>query len=271
MDRMQSDLSRSQVLPVQTSATRIGVIADVHGNIVALDAVIERLQALGVENFVFLGDLVSKGPAPQECFQAMQKLNPLIWIQGNTEERFANPWFNELFNRDPETLSPEHRNLMLQHGFAKEHLPPESVAFLANLPIQQSLQAGNFACCCVHGAPGNVYQAITSDQERGEIDEICGRFAEPWCLSGHTHIPMLRHWKGKVFINFGGVSFPSDHRIQASFGIIELGQDAPGTTFLEVPWDMNRLHRMCLERNYPLTDELKRYYGQGNENGTKYY
>lgn len=260
MNRMPSNLRPSQTLPMRTHATRIGVIADVHGNIVALDAVIERLRALGVDEFIFLGDLVSKGPAPQECLQTMKKLKPLIWIQGNTEERFSNPWFNELCTKDPRTLSPEHRSLMLQHGFSKEHLSSESVEFLAHLPIQQSLQAGSVEFCCVHGAPGNVYQAITSEQDGGELDEICGRFEERWCLSGHTHIPMMRHWKDKVFINFGSISFPSDHRLQASFGIIELGQGAPGYSFLEVPWDIESLHRMCLERNFPLTDELVRHY-----------
>ena len=105
-----------------------------------------------------------------------------------------------------------------------------------------------------------MYQAITSEGDRGELDEICGRFEERWCVAGHTHTPMRHHSRDKVFINFGGISFPSDHRIQASFGIIELEQDEPGFSFLEVPWDINQLHRLCLERKFPLTDELLAHY-----------
>jgi len=64
---------------------KIAIISDIHGNLTALNAVLQDIEKQGIENFFFLGDLVMNGPNPREVMEIIEDLGPEVWIKGNTD------------------------------------------------------------------------------------------------------------------------------------------------------------------------------------------
>jgi hypothetical protein len=64
---------------------RIGLISDIHGNVVALDAVLADCRASGVEHFWFLGDFAAIGPEPAAALERVTQLGNVQFTRGNTD------------------------------------------------------------------------------------------------------------------------------------------------------------------------------------------
>ena len=65
---------------------RLAILSDIHGNIVALDAVLEDIQAQGgVDEYWILGDLVDAGPAPVAVLERLSAVENITFIRGNTD------------------------------------------------------------------------------------------------------------------------------------------------------------------------------------------
>ena len=64
---------------------KIAVFSDVHANISALEAILNDIQSSNIDLYAFLGDLVINGPSPKQVFETIRKLNPGVWIKGNTD------------------------------------------------------------------------------------------------------------------------------------------------------------------------------------------
>jgi predicted phosphodiesterase len=64
---------------------RLGVLADIHGNVEALEAVLADAGELGVDNWWALGDLVLFGPRPVEILETLAELRGISYVSGNTD------------------------------------------------------------------------------------------------------------------------------------------------------------------------------------------
>lgn len=65
---------------------KIAVFSDVHGNITALNAVLKDAKRNGATDYWFLGDLFLPGPGANEIYEAINNVNPSVWLQGNWEQ-----------------------------------------------------------------------------------------------------------------------------------------------------------------------------------------
>jgi predicted phosphodiesterase len=70
---------------------KIAIISDIHGNNVALMEVLKDIKRRRIEEVIFLGDLVMVGTQPQEVFETIEEIKPIVWINGNTDL-----WLNEV-------------------------------------------------------------------------------------------------------------------------------------------------------------------------------
>ena len=68
-----------------TRSVSIAILADVHGNSLALDAVITDARGVGADRFWLLGDQVAMGPDPVGTVQRLRRLDPEFRITGNTD------------------------------------------------------------------------------------------------------------------------------------------------------------------------------------------
>lgn len=221
---------------------KICVLSDVHGNDVALRQVIKECDTLNIDKYIFLGDLLIKGPSPKECYDLMIKMNPMCWIKGNTDEAFemADQW--ETMVKDNQLLS------YLEFPISK--LKTESVDLLLSMNIKESITIEGVKILCTHGSPRDVAENVYPYLSDEELAEIIEDVDEKLILCGHTHYPMIRTYKDKVIFNPGSISFPVGDAGLTSYGILEIKDEIFSCTLKTLHYNKDeaiekgRLHNM---------------------------
>jgi len=206
---------------------RIAVIADIHGNLAALEAVLADIAIREVDSVVNLGDMLSGPLLPAECADRLIPLE-LPTIRGNHER--------QLLTLSPEEMGPSDRYTMsclsLDHrrwiaGLSESLWPHPDVLM-------------------VHGTPrSDVEYLLHSVDEAGlhpaSMEEILSRAGiapASLILCGHTHLPRcVRLGDGRTIVNPGSVGLPAyqdehpfPHRVQtgsphARYAIVEKQND----------------------------------------------
>lgn len=177
---------------------RIGVIADIHGNLLALEAVLEHLQRASPDLIVNLGDCASGPLWPAETV-ARLKVAEMLHVRGNHDRALG--------AASPEGLGRSDR-------FAWDRLDAADRAWLSTLPPEQFAGGAH----CVHASPGNdeAYLMETVTGGRLLLDSVAAVEARlagvkgPLLLCGHSHLPrLLRLSNGMVVVNPGSVGNPA--------------------------------------------------------------
>lgn len=198
---------------------KIGVIADVHGNLEALKAVISDMKEKEINSTIVLGDIVFKGPKPLKCFEMIEALDTICWIKGNTDD-----WFNQIDDAFQPKNQMEER-IYKEFLYVKDKLPPEAVKKISELPESKELCIGEKTILCVHGSDRKIHEPIGIMTSEQEVHALLNRLEQDILLCGHTHLPYVISCEGKLIMNVGSVGLPDDEP-KASYGIIDIsGED----------------------------------------------
>ena len=100
---------------------RIANISDIHGNLPALEAVLDEVERLGVVEIMCLGDVVGYGPQPERCLERLAG-RCIVAVRGNPEDALLDPSVADTFNPIARTaiewtrkrLAPQHRAALAQ-------------------------------------------------------------------------------------------------------------------------------------------------------------
>ncbi|OAP40493.1 metallophosphoesterase [Sinorhizobium glycinis] len=233
---------------------KIAVISDIHGNDLALEAVLADISAQGIQDAVNLGDHLS-GP-----LNAARTADILIGrkvpaIRGNHDRYLL-------------TLDP--REMGLSDRAAYDELEPRHTDWLATLPETLAYRDTVFLC---HGTPASdeTYwmEALTADgivhmAARAAIERFAEGIGYPVILCGHTHIPRaVRLANGRLLVNPGSVGCPGydddqpvAHKVEtgspdARYAILEHNGVDWSVTFRCVPYDHMAMSRLAADRNRP--------------------
>jgi len=178
----------------------IALIADIHGNLPALEAVAADIATRGVSQVVNLGDHVSGPLWPRETAEFLMR-QPWVGIAGNHDRQVA-------FD-DPVTHGPSDR-------YAFGQLTAEHVGWLRALPAGLMLTEHDMLVC--HGTPGDDAEYLLETPEHGglrlasqvEVAARLGNAAARVIACGHSHIPRLVHLPdGTAIVNPGSVGLPA--------------------------------------------------------------
>jgi predicted phosphodiesterase len=215
--------------------TRIAVISDIHGNLHALLAVLSRLDQLGVDDVVCLGDVVGYGPNPRECFDLASERCSAI-VRGNHDEGVL----------DRASLADFNGLARAALVWTRSALDRPRIEAIAKWPISVPLRG--FATC-VHDSPHPGTAAYVHDARAAAYAFRGLEMAV--CLVGHTHVPVsfeceamysgdaidprsvrarpLRHGDVveldpgcRYILNPGAVGQPRDADPRASFAVLDL-------------------------------------------------
>lgn len=240
---------------------KIGVFSDVHGNLEALDACLERYRTEGVKKFIYCGDIIGYGPNPEECVKKISQLDLLACVLGNHDAVFVQPELEAFFNYDAK----------IALEVSKKLLSEKSIRYLSSLPVRK--QNSDFTV--VHGTPADPIKEYFSScsQFRSSYNLWTGRV----CFVGHTHLPFYIKGtpracsiylnkkedavvrvseKARYVINPGSVGKPRDNNPHASFGIWDT--DAKTFRFIRQPYDFRITQEKMAARKFPsfLIDSL---------------
>ena len=211
---------------------KLAIVSDVHGNLDALEAVLEDLAAVKPDLVVHGGDLAFNGPQPAPCIDRIRELG-WVGVVGNTDQAL---WTL------PETL-PE--NTIRTFGRIAEAtaslLGPERVAWLKALPLEWRDEDRT---ALVHAVPGDTWKVVPPDASNAELEEIYGPLRASLAVYCHIHRPYLRRVDGFTVANSGSVGMPFDGDGRASYLLVEDGRPV----VRRVPYDVDR-HVTNLKRS----------------------
>jgi putative phosphoesterase len=186
---------------------RLGVIADVHGNRVALDAVLDDMPS--VDRLVCAGDVVGYNPWPAECVAAMRERS-VPTVMGNHDRAVV---------RD----SGFRFNAMAQAGveYARERLDEDAMSWLRALPPERTVAEGRVKL--VHGHPDDPDRYTYPEEFSARMLD-----GEDLLVTGHTHVQGHRVFEEGVVMNPGSVGQPRDDDPRAGYAVVELGSGTGG-------------------------------------------
>ena len=151
---------------------RLAIIADIHGNYRALDAVLADIARNGADRIVSLGDNIGYGPEPEEVVRALQGYRVLS-VMGNHElALISRSYFNRL-----------HANARQSLVLTRTLLSRSSLAWLEALPPVQCCFGARF----VHGSPPQSMTVYLHNPTDTRLQRLFFEFNERFCFAGHTH------------------------------------------------------------------------------------
>jgi len=201
--------------------TRLAVLADIHGNLAALEAIIDDMAQFAVDHVVVAGDSVNCGPFSREVMQIISERNWAV-IRGN----------NEYYATEYKTpRMPAHWSSFTLPPLLLEQLGADWLRTIACLPDALSLRFPDAQPLAVfHGCPGNPWQSITPLSTVDEIARKLNETPENTVICAHSHIAMERHIGRWHIFNPGSVGIPLDGERSASYMILD-GDQARWTLF----------------------------------------
>jgi putative phosphoesterase len=231
---------------------RIAVMSDIHGNFEAFSAIMSAIETEDIDEIIFLGDLVLKGPEPKDCFQFMKQIKPYIWLKGNTDD-----WFDLKENENIE--SKYGKESYEYYNYAKKELSNNNLRFLTRLPEKDSFEIFGKTILCVHGTPESNNDIIDSRRSDEEIKEIVKDVEEDIILCGHSHHSFYKEINGKKIINVGSVGLPFDGIPKASFIVLDIRKNKEmGIEFKRVDYDIESNLIIAEEKELPFIEKYKR-------------
>lgn len=184
---------------------RVALIADIHGNCVALEAVLADLEQEPVDQLVCLGDVAATGPQPREALARLQALAYPV-VMGNTEDWLLNP--------EPWPAEDEDGRAVLEiELWGADQLTETERAFIRSFQptVEVSLGEGQ-SSLCYHGSPRSYDDVIRPTTPEEVLEDLLAGIDAGILAGGHTHEPMVRVFGEKLLVNPGSVGLP---RIQA--------------------------------------------------------
>ena len=233
---------------------RCAVLADIHANLAALEAVLNDIEKKGgFDETWCLGDIVGYGPDPRPCLEMVQRLKPFC-IAGNHDLAAIGRIDTAYFNPDA----------AIACQWTTAQLAPADIAYLDSLPL--TLEREGFTL--VHGSPRDpVWEYVFSASiAAGNFDV----FRSQLCLVGHTHEPIVFRLEKdgeckaaafspgiglvlghtRMMINPGGVGQPRDGDPRASYAIYE--SEGRVMRLYRVPYDVQATQDRMMRAGLPV-------------------
>lgn len=181
---------------------RVAVLADIHGNLPALDAVLAEVEAAGADAIVLNGDMAT-GPMPVQTLERLAGLGErAVWVHGNCERELVNAWDGDLDPGLPEVARVPAEYCAAQLGRAHRDL-------LDGLPLSVTLEVtglGPVRFC--HATAVSDTAIVLVDSPVASYRTGFAEVPEATVVLGHTHMPFDRLADRRRFVNPGSVGMP---------------------------------------------------------------
>jgi predicted phosphodiesterase len=180
---------------------RVALLSDIHGNAVALDAVLHDLYCDGITTIICLGDSAEAGPQPRQVLRRLQALR-CPTVLGNTDVQLLTRQFNP--PRDADT--PKVNAIA---AWCADQLTPDDHHFFQSLPLSMNLPlADGQSLLAFHGSPYANTDFLEATTPTSILDTWFAGTSATILAGGHTHRQMLRRYHESWIVNPGSVGQP---------------------------------------------------------------
>ena len=181
---------------------RVAALYDIHGNLPALEAVLEDVRKAGVNRVVIGGDVVP-GPMPCETIALLRDLDlPVQFIRGNGDREVVGWRRGEESSVIPESYRETMR-------WVARQLHPDEETLLAAWPLAVTVQVdgiGEVLFC--HATPRNDTEIFTQRTAEDRLRPVFNGVKAPLVVCGHTHMQFDRMVGTTRVVNAGSVGMP---------------------------------------------------------------
>lgn len=191
---------------------RLAVIADIHGNLPALRAVLDDIARHGVEDFVVAGDVVNGAPDSVACWELVRSLGAPL-LRGN-HERY-------LYDLGTPAARPEWASeRFAPTRWAAEQFARAQLDEMRGLPL--SWESRDFPeLQVVHASPTVDDLRVGSDPDESEFERLFEGSTASVLIRGHVHVPGIRRWRDRTLVTTGSVGLPLDGMPSAKYLLVE--------------------------------------------------
>lgn len=241
---------------------RVALISDLHGNLVALEAVLADAARAGVDRTVCLGDVATLGPRPREVLARVRAIG-CPCIMGNHDAFLLDPALIHTYTETPIVVDAV--------DWCRAQLSADELAFVRTfVPELVVPLAGGATLGCYHGTPRSHMEDLPPSAPPAELDRLLDGRAATVLAGGHTHLQMLRPHRGSLVVNPGSVGMPFLEAPAgapptilpyAEYAIVEATDDGAVEVRLKrVPLSKSALREQAAARDFPLRDWLVAQY-----------
>ncbi len=218
---------------------RIAVIADIHANLPALRAVIDDIARIDADAIYCVGDVVGRGPHPNETVELLRGLE-IPTIQGNWDEAVG-------MDRE-QTGAAWTSNAAEAAGIASmrwtaETMKEEHRSWLRQLPKTLRLNIADRSVQFFHGSPLRENEYLWSDRPSRVLARIASDEADDLFCFGHTHEAFHRVVGQAHFVACGSVGCGTSGDARARYAVIYIGDPDMAIGFRSVDYDHNSVVR----------------------------
>jgi putative phosphoesterase len=222
---------------------RIVLFSDIHGNLVALDAVLADIRRHAAPDALFVaGDLVLFGPRPAEALALLRSLDGARFVKGNTDQ-----YLIDYFEDEQEVT------------FARRYLSEDAIVFVRDLPFEQRLEvAPGHELLVVHANPRDLEGQIRPDSSDEMLRPmLLGETAEVVAF-GHYHVPFVRRLDDWTLVDVASVGMPRDGDQRAVYAILDWEQGAWRIEHRRVAFDIQAVARDYAAVGFPGAEQAAR-------------
>jgi putative phosphoesterase len=213
---------------------KIALLADVHANLPALEAVLKHARNAGVEEYWNLGDFVGYGAYPDEVVKKLNKLKALSVI-GNYDRKVL-----KVEEKSEAWQKKKHPLKYLSFRWTHDQLSPESLAYLADLPLEQRVTHGGKKILLVHGSPDSIKEHLDSETPEKRLRELAKNAKADVIVCGHSHRPFFREAGTAYFINPGSVGRSEQRDARASYAILQIKTGSFQIQHVRIEYNLER-------------------------------
>ena len=222
------------------------VIADMHGNLPALEAVLADLAVVKPDAIYFAGDFVNRGPESGAVVERAMALG-LPAISGNHDTWLAMLARGERIpeNWDDRWWQPQR--------LALDELTPEMLAWIEALPATMRIELPEAApVLLVHGSPRHAREGMGRMFSDEQAAEMLRTVEERTVIGAHIHYPWERHVNGTHVVVIGAVGCPFNGDINTQYGLFTWDGEEGGWRFehRSVPYDHEPLYAAWRDSGY---------------------
>ena len=180
---------------------RYAIISDIHGNLEALNAVIEDIKTQNVDRIICLGDIISKGCHNHECIEIIRGIADAV-VKGNNDTNFT---------RSLDEIA-EDENFDYDHFYwVQKQLSADDINYIRKLPMCCEFMLSGRLVRCFHASPFDIKYSVFSFDDYNkkmrlfETSKYTTSKSADVILYGHIHQQGVEKFYGRTIINVGSV------------------------------------------------------------------
>ena len=230
---------------------RLGIITDVHSNLVALDAMLQAFEIEKVDCICCAGDIIGIGPYPDEIVQRMMQILNLKCVLGNHELYFL--------NKNYDFMREEEREF---HKWEHAQLSSVSEQFIAALPKRLDFEVDGITISLLHYAYDEEYLPMIQQPTFEQLELLFNGVDSQIVIYGHVHQGSVLHDHNRWFINTGSLGCPGKDKNIARGGILTIVDGSVSYDELVIPYAVEEVIKYMKDVNCPAQKTIQRiFYG----------